>query len=201
MTRRLDIKFANINVLFLATFSEPILGFVRTKNVKKNSHLPFWTGVFRKTYSFFTFWYDVLPPPPFVFGIHISQLVYGLRHAKTSLRAYADSKGPDQPAHLYRLIRALSVCLKNHWILKNVWVESKYPDEAWRMRRMIWIWTFSECARVHVCLAWYILCLWRWCTFSFFCVATAKYKWIYPENTTITMDTFPEAPKGEMRNK
>ena len=34
---------------------------------------------------------------------------YELRHAKTSLQAYADSEGPDQPAHPRSLIRAFAV--------------------------------------------------------------------------------------------
>ena len=35
---------------------------------------------------------------------------YGSHHAKMYLRACADSKGPDQPAHPRRLIRAFAVC-------------------------------------------------------------------------------------------
>ena len=37
----------------------------------------------------------------------------------TWLRAYANSEGPDQPAHPCRLIRAFAVYKQNHWILKN----------------------------------------------------------------------------------
>ena len=46
------------------------------------------------------------------------------------LRTYADSDGPDQPAHPRSLIRALAVRKQHHWILKNVSVESKCPDET-----------------------------------------------------------------------
>ena len=54
----------------------------------------------------------------------------GLRHAKTCLRANADTKGPDQPAHLRSLIRALTARWHNNWILQNVWMESKYFAHA-----------------------------------------------------------------------
>ena len=46
-------------------------------------------------------------------------LYYGPRHAKTCLWVYADSEGPDQPAHLRSLIRAFTVRKQNHWILQN----------------------------------------------------------------------------------
>ena len=41
----------------------------------------------------------------------------GPRHEKTCLRAYADSEGPDQPAHPRNLIRASTVRYQNQWIL------------------------------------------------------------------------------------
>ena len=34
----------------------------------------------------------------------------GPRHAKTCLRAYADSEGPDQTAHPRSMLRAFAVC-------------------------------------------------------------------------------------------
>ena len=61
------------------------------------------------------------------------------RHAQKGLRACADNRGPDQPAHPRSLIRALTASLQNHWILQNVWMESKDPDDTLRMRMMNWI--------------------------------------------------------------
>ena len=59
--------------------------------------------------------------------------LYGPRNAKT----YADSGGPDQPAHPRSLIRAFSVRYQNHWILQCVSMESKDPDETLRVRRIM----------------------------------------------------------------
>ena len=53
------------------------------------------------------------------------------------LRAYADSKGPDQTAHLRSLIRAFAVRKENHLMLKNVSMVSKCPNETLRMCRMM----------------------------------------------------------------
>ena len=39
------------------------------------------------------------------------------RLAKMCILAYADSEGPDQPAHPRSLIRAFPVRLQNHWLL------------------------------------------------------------------------------------
>ena len=36
--------------------------------------------------------------------------------------------------------------LQNHWILQNVWMESKGSDGTLCMRRMIWIWAFCACS-------------------------------------------------------
>ena len=41
-----------------------------------------------------------------------------------------DTEGPDQPAHLRRLILAFAVRKQNHWILYDVKIENKYPDET-----------------------------------------------------------------------
>ena len=38
-------------------------------------------------------------------------------YAKTCLWAYADSEGPDQPAHPRSLIRTFAVRQQNHWTL------------------------------------------------------------------------------------
>ena len=60
--------------------------------------------------------------------IFITSCING--HAKTCLRAYADSEGPDQPAHSHSLIRAFVVRKQNHWLLQNVSMESKCLDET-----------------------------------------------------------------------
>ena len=62
---------------------------------------------------------------------------YGPSEAKTCFRAYADSKGPDQPAYSRSLIRAIDVHKQNHWILKNVSTENKCPSESLRMCKMM----------------------------------------------------------------
>ena len=49
-------------------------------------------------------------------------------------------EGPYQSAHPRSLIRDPGPILsakKNHWILQNVGMESKSPDDTLRMRRMI----------------------------------------------------------------
>ena len=45
-------------------------------------------------------------------------------------RTYADNKGPDQPAHLGRLISAFIVHLENQWILKTT---SMYSDDPYQI--------------------------------------------------------------------
>ena len=40
-------------------------------------------------------------------------------------QAYADNEGSDQPAHKLGMIRVFTVCKQNHWILKNVSMESR----------------------------------------------------------------------------
>ena len=49
-------------------------------------------------------------------GFTADTRLYRPRHVKTCPREYADSEGPDQPVHLRRLIRAMSVRKQNHWI-------------------------------------------------------------------------------------
>ena len=51
-------------------------------------------------------------------------------HSKMCLRAYANSDGPDEPAHPRSYISAFAVRKSNHRILQNVSVEGKYPDET-----------------------------------------------------------------------
>ena len=72
-------------------------------------------------------------------GTGVRNLMYGSRHAKTCLRACADSEGPDQTAHSRSLIWAFPVHKPNHWILQNLWMESKCLDDTLRMRGVIWI--------------------------------------------------------------
>ena len=48
-----------------------------------------------------------------IFGLNI----FGLRRSKTGILSYADSEGPDQPAHTRSLIVAFAVRKQNHWIL------------------------------------------------------------------------------------
>ena len=72
---------------------------------------------------------------------------HGPRHVKACLRAYADSEGPDHPAHPHSLIRIFTVRQQNHWTLQNVWIESKSPDDTLHMRRMIWICAFCVCSK------------------------------------------------------
>ena len=52
--------------------------------------------------------------------------IHGPRHAKTCLRAYADSEGPDNPSHPHGLIRAFAVRCQN----QNVSMESKCPEDT-----------------------------------------------------------------------
>ena len=47
--------------------------------------------------------------------MHASKLIRPC-HAKTCLRLYAESEGPDQPAHPRSLIRAFAVRKQKHWI-------------------------------------------------------------------------------------
>ena len=73
--------------------------------------------------------------------------IIGSHHEKRSLRAYADSEGPDQPAQPqpHSLIRTISVYLQNHWILQNVWIESKGTHDILCMCRMMWFCLFCTC--------------------------------------------------------
>ena len=51
MIIRLYIKFGNINALFLATFSEPILFFCQNNEMENGSNLPFEQDIFANFYS------------------------------------------------------------------------------------------------------------------------------------------------------
>ena len=64
--------------------------------------------------------------------------IYAPCHAKT----YADSEGPNQPAHPHSLIRAFAYRSKNHWLLQNGRIECECPDETLRMHRIICICAF-----------------------------------------------------------
>ena len=69
--------------------------------------------------------------------------------AKPCFQAYADSEGPDHPAHSRSLIGAIIVHSQNHWILQNVWMESRGPEDILRMRWMAWICAFCACLKAH----------------------------------------------------
>ena len=66
---------------------------------------------------------------------------------KIVLRAYADSEGPDQPAHPHSLILAFPVRKQNQWIPKNVSVGRKCPYETLHKCRMMLIRTFCACSK------------------------------------------------------
>ena len=50
-----------------------------------------------------------------------------------------DNAGPDQPAHLHRLIMAIVACLQNQWTLKYMLTNKECPDQTAQMRSLIWI--------------------------------------------------------------
>ena len=77
--------------------------------------------------------------------------LYGPCHTKICLRAYADSDGPDKPAHPRSLIRVFTVCKQSHWILYNVWMKSEGPDDTLCMR-MTWLCAFCACSKILVSL-------------------------------------------------
>ena len=51
---------------------------------------------------------------------------------------FADNTGPDQPAHLCRLIWAFDVHLQNEWILKYMSMNKECPDQTTWMHMFIW---------------------------------------------------------------
>ena len=61
-------------------------------------------------------------------------LVYGACHGKTCLRAYADSKSQDQPAHLCTIIRVFTVCNR---------IIGRYRMYQWRANALM---------RLHMCV-------------------------------------------------
>ena len=61
--------------------------------------------------------------------------------------ACADSEGPDQTTLPRSLIRAFAVRCQNYWIVQNVSMQSKGPDETLRMCRMMWIRLFCACSK------------------------------------------------------
>ena len=56
---------------------------------------------------------------------------------------FADNAGPDQPAHLHRLIRVSIARLQNLFILQYKSTNREYPDQTARMGTHIW--TFAVC--------------------------------------------------------
>ena len=56
------------------------------------------------------------------------------------------SECSDQPAHPRSLIKTFTFHSQNHWILQNVKLQGKSPDDVLRTRRIIWlrIWACSR---------------------------------------------------------
>ena len=54
--------------------------------------------------------------------------LFAPRHAKTCLRAYADTEGPDQPVHLHTLIGPSLSANRIIGYYRMSWMESKGPD-------------------------------------------------------------------------
>ena len=44
--------------------------------------------------------------------------LYDAEHTKKALMQFGDNAGPDQPAHLQRLIRAFIASIQNQWVLQ-----------------------------------------------------------------------------------
>ena len=63
----------------------------------------------------------------------------------------ADIEGLDQTAHPRSLIKAFPVSCRNHWTLRNVWMESKSPDDNLLMR--IFLFGFNDTSTLvgHLC--------------------------------------------------
>ena len=97
--------------------------------------------------------------------------LYASRFAKTGHQAIADRKGPDQTAHPRSLIRAFTVHKRNHWILQNVSMESKCPDETLPVCRVMWICILCACSKAYFRLARSIR---RWTT----CASTQSDQWV-----------------------
>ena len=77
-----------------------------------------------------------------------SDIHCGLNYAKTCLWAYADSKGPDQPAHPHSLIGAFFVSANRTIGYNNMFQwRAKCSYETFRMPRIIWIATFCTCSK------------------------------------------------------
>ena len=83
-------------------------------------------------------WAYSFMPMPILKYEGILSIKYSFIHmwAKKCLPAYADSQGPDQPVH------------QNHWILQNVWRESKGLDNTLHICGIIWICTCCACSKL-----------------------------------------------------
>ena len=126
----LNLRFAN---MFEGTFSVVAAQFINELPVcSRDCSLPV-VLLRNKTYYHLSLYYVFL-----ILRIWASP-------CENLLRSYADSEGPDQPAHPRSLIRAFTVRLQNHWIQQNIWMESKDTNDTLRMRRMIWLYvTYSS---------------------------------------------------------
>ena len=55
---------------------------------------------------------------------------------KKTLMQFANNAGPDQPAHLRRLVWAFVVRLQNQWILQYMWTNRECPDQTALVRTL-----------------------------------------------------------------
>ena len=55
---------------------------------------------------------------------------YNAEHTKKALMQFGDNAGPDQPAHLQRLVRAFIASIQNQWVLQYMSTNKKCPDQT-----------------------------------------------------------------------
>ena len=65
--------------------------------------------------------------------------IYDGQCMKRAHMQLVDNAGPDQPAHLHRLIMAIVACLQNQWTLKYMLTNRECPDQTAQMCSLIWI--------------------------------------------------------------
>ena len=100
--------------------------------------------------------------PTVICTLFLRCVSYGLRvMRKTRLRAYADSEGPDQPAHSRSLIRAFTVRCQSNWILHRMY---EWRANAWMMVCACAGWSESAHfahVRRHVLAWWHIMVIYN----------------------------------------
>ena len=67
----------------------------------------------------------------------VSALSFDVQCTKRIMQ-FADNIGPDQSAHMRRLIRTYVVCLQNQWILKYMLTNRNYLYQTAPMFMLIW---------------------------------------------------------------